>query len=87
MKIYKETNDKALTSAFAFSFLAKTFIKLTDNVREIYGDIPVIYAGGVMSSRFITARLARDGAYFSKPEFSADNAAGIALLARERHLS
>ena len=86
VKLYEETGDKALTSAFAFSFLAETFSKLTDNLRDVYGDLPVVYAGGVMSSRFISSRLKRDGAYFALPEFSSDNAAGIALLAREKYL-
>jgi N6-L-threonylcarbamoyladenine synthase len=58
---------------------------MTDNLRDEYPDIPVIYAGGVMSNRRIQSRLSeREGVFFAKPEFSADNAAGIALLCRER---
>ena len=86
-KLYRESEDKALVSAFCFDFIAETLKKLTDNLREQYGDIPVIYAGGVMSNRRIKARLQSfRGALFSEPEFSSDNAAGIALLCRRKYL-
>ncbi|WP_283607577.1 tRNA (adenosine(37)-N6)-threonylcarbamoyltransferase complex transferase subunit TsaD [Faecalispora anaeroviscerum] len=47
-----------------------------------YGDLPVLFAGGVMSNSMIRQALTqRYGASFAKPEFSADNAAGAAILA------
>ena len=87
-KLYREMEDKMLVSAFAFEYIAKSIYKMTDALRAKYSDIPVIYAGGVMSSAYIGARLRhkRDGVYFAKPAFSADNAAGIALLCREKYL-
>ena len=86
-KLYKETEDKAITSAFCFDFIADTLYKLTENLREQYGNLPVIFAGGVMSNKRIAKRLASLGnVYFSEPEFSADNAAGIALLTRREYL-
>ncbi len=87
-KLYDETGDKKLASAFAFEYIAKTLYKMTDALREEYPDIPIIYAGGVMSSVYITERLSykRKNVYFAKPAFSADNAAGIALLCRKKHL-
>jgi N6-L-threonylcarbamoyladenine synthase len=53
-------------------------------VRRRYPDIPMVYAGGVMSNRRIQAMLGKrfSNTYFSEPAFSADNAAGIALLCR-----
>ena len=56
-------------------------IPLTDALRASYPGIPVIYAGGVMSCGRMRGVLGkRDGVYFSEPVFSADNAAGCALL-------
>ena len=47
----------------------------------------MIFAGGVMSNKRIAKRLLAIGnVYFSEPEFSADNAAGIALLTRRKYL-
>ncbi len=86
-KLYRETEDKAIVSAFCFDFIADTLCRLTENLREEYKDIPVVFAGGVMSNKRIAKRLSALGnTYFSEPEFSADNAAGISLLARESYL-
>lgn len=86
-KHYKETESKEETSAFVLEYVAATLDKLSGNLREQYPDIPIIYAGGVMSNKIIKSRLAhREGVYFAAPAFSADNAAGIALLCRRRHL-
>ena len=39
-----------------------------------------------MSNKRIGARLAKfENTYFSSPEFSSDNAAGVALLCRLKH--
>lgn len=47
-----------------------------------YGDLPVLFAGGVMSNSIIRQALTqRYGASFATPAFSADNAAGAAILA------
>ena len=86
-RLFEESGDKALTSAYCFDFVADTLYRLSDNLREIYPDIPIIYAGGVMSNKRIGARLAEfNNTYFSAPEFSSDNAAGVALLCRKRFL-
>lgn len=85
--LYEKTGDKAAVSAFCFDFVADTLCKLTENLREAHGNIPIIYAGGVMSNKRIGARLARfENTYFSAPEFSSDNAAGIALLCRKKYM-
>ena len=88
-KLYRETEDKKLVSAFAFEYIAKSIYKMTDALRAKYPDIPIIYAGGVMSSAYIGSRLRykRNGVYFAKPAFSADNAAGTALLCREKYFA
>jgi N6-L-threonylcarbamoyladenine synthase len=86
-KMFEETKDRAAVSAYCFDFVADTLLSLTKNLREIYPDIQIIYAGGVMSNKRIGARLAKnDNTYFSSPEFSSDNAAGVALLCRKRFL-
>lgn len=87
-KLYAETGDKAVTSAFCFDFIADTLTQLSLNLREIYPDIPIVFAGGVMSNKRIAKRLSMLGnVFFSEPEFSADNAAGTALLTRRAYTS
>ena len=75
-------NDIAL---YALKFVEKTLVKLTDNLRKEYS-LPIIYAGGVMSNEMIKGTLSKNkDTYFADKAFSADNAAGVALLAREAH--
>ncbi|MBE6673690.1 MAG: peptidase M22 [Ruminococcaceae bacterium] len=86
--LYNKTENKRLVSAFVLSFLEKTIEKLTSNLRKEYGNIKIVYAGGVMSNKIIQEQLSRafGDVYFAEPSFSTDNACGVALLARERYL-
>ena len=85
--LYKKTEDKGEVSAYCFDFIADTLGTLTENLRREYENIPIIYAGGVMSNKRIKKTLAGfDNTYFSAPEFSSDNAAGVALLCKRRYL-
>ena len=87
-KHYKSTESREETSAFVLEYVAATLDKLSEGLRERYPCIPIIYAGGVMSNKIIKNKLShRTDVYFAAPAFSADNAAGIALLCRRRHLS
>jgi len=70
---------------YVIEFVSRTLDKLSENVRELYPDLPILYAGGVMSNRRIKQRLGeRDRVFFAEPIFSSDNAAGIALLAEKQ---
>ena len=86
--LYQNTKDRALVSAFVFDFIGDTLYKLTENLRVQYPGIPVLYAGGVMGNKRIKEKLAKsENVFSSEPEFSADNAAGISLLARKSAFS
>ena len=72
-----------LVSAFVFEFVSKTLEKLTQNLRQKYENIKIVYAGGVMSNKIIQSNLKNkfEQVYFAEPEYSTDNACGTALLA------
>ena len=62
--------------------IVETMIK---NNLEQYPGLPLIFSGGVMSNSLIRARVTEKfGGSFAAPEFSSDNAAGIAVLAAAR---
>ena len=84
LALYEKTGDRSLVAAYTLDFIGETLCALTEEVRARYPDIPVVYAGGVMSNRRIQAMLGDRfaNAHFSDPAFSADNAAGVALLCR-----
>lgn len=84
---YRKTGDKSYVCAYVFEFVGKTLYKMSEAFKQTYGDIPIIYAGGVMSNRIIKKKLSKiNNTYFSEPEFSADNASGIAIMARDKYL-
>lgn len=59
---------------------------MTDATLSEYGKLPLVYAGGVMSNCIIRNTIENKyGGIFAKPEFSSDNAAGIAVLAAEAY--
>ncbi len=86
--LWKKTEDGALVSAYVLTFIGRTLRRMTDEIQETCmaegtPALPVVYAGGVMSNKFIRPILTEKASwpvYFSEPAFSADNAAGVALL-------
>ena len=82
LQILEETNDKAVTSKYVLYAVATTLLRLTENLRMQYPDLPIVYAGGVMNSRYVRPFLSPHG-MFAEAVYASDNAAGIALLTRE----
>lgn len=64
--------------------LSYIYSAIDDTVSELllkYGDLPVVFSGGVMSNKIIRAELqSKYNSYFAEPQFSTDNACGIAFL-------
>ena len=85
-KVYKETNDKAYTSAYLLDFIGRTLYEMALGAREEYGEYPIVFGGGVMSNKRICSMLEKLGdVYFAEPALSSDNAVGIAELARQQY--
>lgn len=78
-----ENGEKSCDIAlYVLRYIEAVIHKMTEYSLEKYGDMPVVYAGGVMSDMLIRESLSRDfDAYFSEPCFSCDNAAGTAIYA------
>lgn len=84
-KVFKESNDKAKTSAFVLEFVARTLFEMAKGTREKCGDLPIVFAGGVMSNMRIRKLLTTLGnVYFAEPALSTDNAVGIAMLTKRK---
>lgn len=74
-------------AAFTLDAVLKTLDKITENLKNTYPDLPILYAGGVMSCGRLQRALGKKyHSYFATPELSGDNAAGTALLTRERYM-
>lgn len=81
-KLLAEGKSPSYIACFAIELISRAVEKMSDRIREEYGDLPFVYAGGVMSDSIIRESLSsRSDCLFAHPEFSTDNAAGIAVLA------
>ncbi len=77
----KNGESKEDICRYCIDYIMTALIKMAEYQLSALGDMPIVFAGGVMSSRVISSALSkRFGAYFAKSEFSCDNAAGIAYL-------
>ena len=86
-KLYENGESKEKIAAFTFDFIQRTLCEMAEQAIEKYGKMPILFAGGVMSNKLMrTAICKRFEAYFAEPEFSADNAAGVALLCRRAYM-
>ena len=70
-------------AAYCLGYVAEMLVRVSERLREKFGEMPILFAGGVMSSEYIRRIVSDrvDNAIFTKPEFSSDNAAGTAYLA------
>lgn len=83
------THGEALadSAAFLFDSIGEALSRSTDAARARFGaELPVLYAGGVMSNTHIRARLsAKENVFFASLELSSDNACGTALLGERQY--
>ena len=89
LKLFEAEQDAPLTAAFVLRFLCDTLLAMAKHLRASNPTLPIVFAGGVMSNQIIAAELKKalgEGVYFAAPAFSADNAAGVALLGRAKLL-
>lgn len=72
---------------FILDLIARTLDAMSKSAEEVYGRLPIVYAGGVMSNGMIKEYLkCRHDAAFAPPEYSADNACGTAILSARRFM-
>ncbi len=68
---------------FAVDTVASAVRRTTDEAKKRYPGLPVLCSGGVASNSVL--RKVMSDAYFALPEFSRDNAMGIAVLSRRAY--
>lgn len=67
---------------FVLTYIAETVSSMLGGVVDRYGDLPVVFSGGVASNSLLRKIInERYNAYFAESEFSLDNAAGTAIYA------
>lgn len=87
----KENGENDVDIAkYCLDFIEKTIDEMCSVAVNIYPNLPIVFAGGVMSNKKINKHLSNKfNAFFAEPKYSSDNAAGIAILCKtayERNL-
>ncbi len=77
---HKKCNQGAETAAFALRCVAYAVKKTTENALKQYPGLEVVFSGGVASNSMLRAKTADLRPVFCAPEFSTDNAMGVAIL-------
>ena len=87
-KLIEQGYDTEYVCRYCLSFIAETLINMAHNARDIYGNLPVVFVGGVMSSQVIKGIVENrmENIYFVEPVFSSDNAIGTAAIAARKVL-
>ncbi len=70
-------------SAFVLETLAQILENITKEAQNTYGNLPVLFSGGVASSQYLQRKL--KGYLFPDPPYATDNAMGVAVLTRRVH--
>lgn len=81
-KMKKDGESDSDICRFCIEYIAEALSGMAEYALSKYGERTIIFSGGVMSNSIIRDRFSNKfDCIFAKPEFSCDNAAGIAYLA------
>ena len=75
-------NDPAETAAYALRCVAKAVYLATEQALQAYPGLRVVFSGGVASNSMLRKVISPLDPIFSQPQFSTDNAMGVAVLAK-----
>ena len=78
---YEATNDAAETAGYALRCVCHAVYTATKNAMKEYPGLPVVFSGGVASNSMLREMLVPLNPVFAQPQFSTDNAMGVAVLA------
>lgn len=80
-KFYETTRSDFETAAYTLRCICYAVRKATENAHKLYPDLPVVFSGGVASNAMLRRELSDLHPIFAKPQYSTDNAMGVAVLA------
>ena len=77
---YAKTDDKAKTASYALRSICQAVLTATKNALALYPSLPVVFSGGVAANSMLRAFVSELDPVFAQPQYSTDNALGIAVL-------
>jgi N6-L-threonylcarbamoyladenine synthase len=79
-QFYEQCMDPAETAGYALRSVAYGVLQATKNAQKAYPGLPVVFSGGVASNSILRTVLEPVAPIFASPEYSTDNALGVAVL-------
>lgn len=73
--------DSAETAGYVLRCVAAAVFKATENALRAYPGLEVVFSGGVASNSMLRTEMASLKPVFAAPQYSTDNAMGVAVLA------
>ncbi|MBO5322658.1 MAG: DNA-binding protein [Oscillospiraceae bacterium] len=80
-QFYQSSGDAAETAAYTLRCVANAVHKATENALQQHPGLPVVFSGGVASNSMLRELTADLNPVFCDPQYSTDNAMGVAVLA------
>ncbi len=81
-KMFCDGEEYKDIAKFVISSIVKAADVMLEKITAEYGSMPVIFSGGVSGNSMLQKVIKEKyGAYFAEPQFSCDNAAGVAIYA------
>lgn len=78
---FDSCKDRVETAAYALRCVCQAVYTATDNARKAYPGLPVVFSGGVASNSMLRQKMTSLDPIFAQPQYSTDNALGVAVLA------
>jgi len=79
-EFHRKHEDSVETAAYALRCVCLAVQKATRNARKAYPGLSVVFSGGVASNAMLRRVMLPEGAVFCEPQYSTDNAMGVAVL-------
>jgi len=79
-QFYTQHGSDVETAAYALRCVAKAVYLATEQALKEYPGLPVVFSGGVASNSLLREVIAPLNPIFAQPQYSTDNAMGVAVL-------
>ena len=80
-QFHAKKHDPAETAGYALRCVIQAVFAATEQALCAYPGLPVVFSGGVASNSMLRERMQPFKPVFSEPQYSTDNAMGVAVLA------
>jgi len=80
-QFHEKHQNATETAAYALRCICQAVFAATKNAQKAYPGLPVVFSGGVASNSMLRERVQELKPIFAEPQYSTDNAMGVAVLA------